>query len=72
MTISSGKALDKKIGTLERRLNYLNERIFEDPDKGRAAYNKAEASALRFALDLIESHREDAIELLTRKRNPER
>jgi hypothetical protein len=65
--LSTGKALDRKVGTLRRRLNFLDQRI-ENYQGSGSSHDKAEASALRFAIEVILTHREEAKEMLTKSR----
>ena len=45
----------ERIKRLEKRMNFLNARIFEGGDKD-LTYDKAEASALEWAINLLEVH----------------
>ena len=50
----TGTELDR-IKCLEKRMNYLNAKIYESGDKD-LSYDKAEASALEWAINLLEVH----------------
>lgn len=55
---SPGQALKRKIATLDRRLDYLEAK----PDQN--SWDKAEMSALEVALEVLERHRDTAIEVI--------
>ena len=46
---------NERLKTLEKRLNFLQARIYEGGDKD-LSYDKGEASALRWALGIVEVH----------------
>ena len=62
---SVGQKYERRVETLKRKRDHLEQRIQDF--KGNPSYDKAELTAIQWAIDIIEANPELALELLTKE-----